>query len=106
MAEGRMKIIFAERARKNLHALLRAVGPMKGLKIRNSLAVSIDLLSDNPQMGALEQLLIHTRRAYRGHTIDKLCKLIYFIDETSSTVVIADVWDTRREPHNLMHGLS
>lgn len=105
MVEGRMKVVLTERARKSLHALLHAVGPVRGLKIRDSLAVSIKLLSDNPQMGALEQMLAHTPRAYRGHTIDKLCKLIYFIDETSSTVVIADVWDTRREPHNLMHGL-
>ena len=35
----------------------------------------------------------------------KHCKVVYFVDEEADTLVIADVWDTRREPKNLMQNL-
>ena len=35
----------------------------------------------------------------------KHCKVVYFVDEAADMLVIADVWDTRREPKNLMQNL-
>jgi hypothetical protein len=43
------------------------------------------------------------RKAFRKFC--KHCKVVYFVDEEADTLVIADVWDTRREPKNLMQNL-
>ena len=39
---------------------------------------------------------------YRGCTVMKNFKLIYFYDEARDTVFIKDVWDMRRNPTNLV----
>ena len=55
-----------------------------------------DSLSANPQIGKVEPLLANRDKLYRGVVINKLNKLIYYIEK--DTIIIADFWDTRREP--------
>ena len=55
-----------------------------------------DSLSANPQIGKVEPLLANRDKLYRGIVINKLNKLIYYIEK--DTIIIADFWDTRREP--------
>ncbi len=54
------------------------------------------LISDNPNMGVLEPLLIGRSVLYRSFVVNKLNKIVYYIDD--DIVYIADFWDTRREP--------
>lgn len=54
------------------------------------------VLSQNPQIGGLELLLIHRKKEYRSIILSKLTKLVYFIE--NDCVIIANIWDTRREP--------
>ena len=56
-----------------------------------------DSLSQNPQIGKVEPLLANRSQLYRSIVIKKLNKLIYYIE--NDTIIIADFWDTRREPH-------
>ena len=55
-----------------------------------------DSLSANPQIGKVEPWLANRDKLYRGVVINKLNKLIYYIEK--DTIIIADFWDTRREP--------
>ena len=47
-------------------------------------------------VGSLEPLLQHRSIPYRSIVINKLNKLIYYIE--NETIIVADFWDTRREP--------
>ena len=53
-------------------------------------------ISNNPSIGAIEPLLQNRARSYRYVIIRHQTKLVYFVD--NDTIVIANVWDTRREP--------
>ena len=44
----------------------------------------------------VEPLLANRTHLYRSVVINKLNKLIYYIE--NETIIIADFWDTRREP--------
>ena len=59
----------------------------------------------NMALLAHQPLLSDRAKAYRSLVIHKHCKVVYFVDEEADTLVIADVWDTRREPKNLMQNL-
>lgn len=63
------------------------------------------LLANNPYMGPLEPLLAGRRRAYRSLVVHEHFKLIYYVDEKKSILYIVDIWDTRREPSALAHGI-
>ena len=55
-----------------------------------------ETLSQSPSIGRVEPLLKGRTRLYRSIVINKLNKLIYYIED--KTIIIADFWDTRREP--------
>lgn len=56
------------------------------------------LLEANPYLGCAESLLAHRQKAYRSIVVHQHFKLVYYINERTQTVRIADLWDTRREP--------
>ena len=55
-----------------------------------------DVLTTSPLVGKVEPLLKNRKIEYRSITISKHNKLIYYIKDT--TIYIAALWDTRREP--------
>ena len=55
-----------------------------------------------PETGFLEPLLKGRMQVYRSYLINKRFKLIYYYVSSSDTVIVADIWDTRREPKNLV----
>lgn len=61
----------------------------------------IYLLSAFPQMGKVEPILEGRHREYRSLVMHELFKLVYYINEKKQRIVIADLWDTRREPNKL-----
>lgn len=58
------------------------------------------LLVNNPHLGAIEPLLSDLPVMYRSIVINRLNKLVYWINE--DTIEIVACWDTRREPKKLM----
>lgn len=55
-----------------------------------------------PEMGFPEPLLKGYCPLYRAWHINDRFKIIYWYDERNDTVVIEDIWDTRRAPQNLV----
>ena len=60
------------------------------------------LLAEHPRMGKVEPLLVGRRFEYRSLVVHEHYKLIYYINEVKERIVIADLWDTRREPRTLI----
>ena len=54
-----------------------------------------------PTSGFPEPLLKEAPLFYRSRHINKRFKIIYRYDESNDTVVIEDIWDTRRSPEFL-----
>lgn len=76
-----------------------------GRDVLRNFRKNMALLAHQPWLGCLEPLLSDRAKAYRSLVIHKHYKVVYFVDEEADTLVIADVWDTRREPKNLMQNL-
>lgn len=62
-----------------------------------------ELLTDNPFMGAKEELLEHTGIDFRRIILQKHVKLIYFIE--GEVIYLADIWDTRQDPDFLAENI-
>lgn len=59
-----------------------------------------NILLNNPKLGQIETLLKDRNIEYRYIVVSNY-KLIYYIDELSKTINIADVFDTRQNPIKL-----
>lgn len=64
-----------------------------------------DELSRWPVSGFPEPLLRGLVPFYRARHINKRYKIIYWYDEPNDTVVIEDIWDSRRSPQHLVRRL-
>ena len=58
----------------------------------------VNLLAEFPEIGKVEPLLKDRKLVYRSLVVHKFFKLIYYVNEKKQRIVIADLWDTRREP--------
>ena len=54
------------------------------------------MLSRNPHLGPVEPYLDNMPEIYRSIVVNRLNKIVYYIKDNG--IVIADFWDTRREP--------
>ena len=97
-----MKAIWAERAKTSLHSLeayiLKEFGETKRQEYMRQAETMANRLEEFPNMGRLEPLLAHRKKPYRSILITPKTKMIYYIDSNKNRIVIADCWDTRREP--------
>ena len=95
-----MKVIWYTRARLRWLSTGDYIRQAFGVRAQETFILStaewIGILKQMPQAGMLEPLLTHRTKDYRSVVINKLNKLIYFIED--NTIYIADFWDTRREP--------
>jgi len=55
-------------------------------------------LIEFPELGKLEPLLKHRKKAYRSIVLTKKNKLVYTIE--NDCICVNALWDTRREPKN------
>ena len=55
-----------------------------------------DLLEDNPYLGPPEPLLAHKPKQYRSVVVNRLNKVVYYVNGNSIRIVA--FWDTRKEP--------
>ncbi len=95
-----MKIKWTPLARQHLRKTLNYVLIHSGSQGHAHLADKViewqQTLKEMPEVGALEPLLQQRSIPYRSIVINKLNKLIYYIE--NETIIVADFWDTRREP--------
>jgi len=61
----------------------------------------IGLIEKYPKAGLHEPLLRGRKRTFRYFHLMGSLKLLYYYIETSNTIRIVDIWDTRREPKKL-----
>lgn len=61
----------------------------------------VNLIRKHPKAGLREPLLRNKKRDYRYFHLIGSLKLLYYYIESSDTIRIADVWDSRREPSKL-----
>lgn len=93
-----MQVRWTEQACKALDFIMTcsrdfySLNLLKGL--RSDIARCEVLLSQNPQMGAVEEELDGLDVEYRHIVLTKPFKIIYFIHE--GNIYIADIWDTRQ----------
>ena len=54
------------------------------------------LLAKNPYLGPVEPLLVDAPVQYRSIVVNRLNKIVYWIN--GDIIEVVDFWDTRREP--------
>lgn len=98
-----MTVIWLRRAETALRHteeyIQREFGARAGERFINEVKRIAYLLEQMPELGHYEPLLSGREQGYRSIVINKLTKLIYYIHEDK--VLIAVLWDTRREPQSL-----
>ena len=104
-----MKAIWSELAKTSLHSLeahiLKEFGEFKRQEYMQQAEMTANRLEEFPNMGRLEPLLAHRKKPYRSVLMTPKTKMIYYIDSDRDRIVIADCWDTRREPKTARKGL-
>ena len=99
------KVKWQKRAERELYNLLvkgfLEFGEATANNFADKVASLNDHLSKYPETGFPEPLLKDRKRLYRARHILKRFKLIYYYAESSDTVHVADIWDTRRKPSKL-----
>ena len=68
-------------------------------KMRLRIKAEVERLAKTPFIGKVEPLLEGRSLRFRSLVIHEHYKLVYHYDETTDTLRIAALWDTRREPH-------
>lgn len=95
-----MKAIWDPNARKSLYKIARYIQTKYGIEARKDFIRQVReterLILSNPFLGAIDPLFEGRKRSYRSTVINRLSKMVYFIDGES--IYIAAFWDTRREP--------
>ena len=61
----------------------------------------VNIIRKHPKAGLREPLLRHKKKDYRYFHLMGSLKLLYYYVESSDTIRIADIWDSRREPSKL-----
>ena len=99
------KVKWHKRAEKELYRYLVKGYLEFGETTANTFSAKVASLNADlakyPETGFPEPLLKDRKRLYRARHILKRFKLIYYYSESSDTVHVADIWDTRREPSKL-----
>jgi plasmid stabilization system protein ParE len=69
-------------------------------RIAQSIFTKTLVLSNNPRIGQKEVFLENRIREFR-YLVYKNYKIIYWVDDDKSEVVVADVFDTRQNPDKI-----
>lgn len=102
-----MKVIWLTNAQEALLKTAEYVGEIFGEKKQLELLDEVELcnklLSQHPFMGRMEPELADRTIEYRYLIVKRLNKIIYNVD--NDIIVVADFWNTRRNPKNLVKGV-
>lgn len=95
-----MRLVWSENARNSAREVARYIYLDFGEKARQKFLKEIEqtdiLLRDNPLLGRIEPLLENCKEQYRSIVVNRLSKIIYYIN--GEVIEIVALWDTRREP--------
>lgn len=98
-------VIWTIRAQSGKDRLYQEGRLQFGVAVAKRMALKIEeiqrKLQRYPTIGYPEPLLKTHIPLYRAWPINKRFKIVYRFDEPNDTVVIEDIWDTRRSPQNL-----
>ena len=104
-----MQVIWNKKAIEQLDEILEFSRKEFGERIAQKLYVHFmnydSLLTHNPLLGIVEPLLLNRKLTYRSIVIHKRFKMVYYFRESSQSLHIAAIWDTRREPRNQARNL-
>lgn len=102
-----MRVIVSDFAQEQIAKISEhiedAFGRTSKKRFRHRIRHAICLLRRHPNIGPPEPLLAHRAKLYRSLVITSLNKMIYTIQE--DTIVIANIWDTRRDPSSLVNDI-
>ena len=100
-----MQVKWDKRALKRLDKAteygLYKFGEITSIRFYQKIRSYDSLLAEHPRMGKIEPLLIGRRFEYRSLVVHEYYKLIYYINEVKSRIVVSDFWDVRQEPQHL-----
>ena len=100
-----MQVKWDKRAMKRLDKAteygLYKFGEITSIRFYQKIRSYDSLLAEHPRMGKIEPLLIGRRFEYRSLVVHEFFKLIYYINEVKSRIVVSDFWDVRQEPQHL-----
>jgi plasmid stabilization system protein ParE len=95
-----MRIKVADQAKKKIVHTSKYIRNQFGKEVsedfKNEIQLIIDLLRENPRIGPVEPLLFEAPVTYRSIVVNRLNKIVYWINE--GNIEIVDFWDCRREP--------
>jgi len=97
-------IAWSERAERAYGHIIDYVadefGSTRAKRYTTEVYKAVGKLPENPKMGQIEPLLEGSRYEFRRLVIGHLTKIIYRI--AKERIEIADVWDTRKNPEELV----
>lgn len=97
-----MTISWSKQAAESLRDTTAYVHKEFGIKAKqkllNEVLSLVKSLSDNPCIGKVEPLLEKSSVEYRSLVVNRLNKIVYYINIENQTIEIVALWDTRREP--------
>ena len=100
------QVIIRKKAEKKLVEILEYAYLEYGQRTLNSYISELDQiewrLSHYPESYPVEPLLQGKKHQYRGCTLKKNFKLIYYYNSDSQEVIIQAVWDIRMNPERLV----
>lgn len=103
---GQYQIVWRKKAQKQYQDCLVFAYREYGTKTFNRWVEAVremeERLKDNPRSYTIVPQLRDMRKEYRGKTIMKNFKFIYYYDEPRRTVYIKTIWDLRRAPLALL----
>ena len=98
------KIAWSDRAERAYGQIIDYVadefGATRAKRYMKEVHETVGKLPENPKMGQIEPLLEGSRYEFRRLLIGHLTKIIY--REFEECIEIADVWDTRKSPEELV----
>ncbi len=87
---------------QQLYAYLSTKNARAANKIVSEISNHIKLLINNPYLAATEQLLHDKKKTYRSLVVGNY-KIVYMVG--NGEIVIARIWDCRRNPEELKESL-
>ncbi len=103
-----MKVSVSSLASEEIRSIARYIQQQFGkryrIEFRKDLEHKLRLLEENPHLGPVEPLLTNASVEYRSVVVNRLNKLVYWVNE--DTIEVVDFWDVRREPSSLAERVS
>lgn len=99
-----LKVFWSQLAEDKLQDIFSYYKVKAGLKtareIISQLVNKTDILENQPQIGAAEELLTERPQEFR-YLVSTNYKIIYYVNYKTNGIIIANVFDTRQNPEKI-----